>query len=267
MTDVDRTLAAIDEAIDGYVTWDPAVSDDAMRWAPEEMEEPDQSEHSAGLAEAIRLAFNCRFMSPAGAPALRLRAQDPTGWLHVAGYRSTCTQEQIQAWFDNASHSDREILQPPTTVDPPRQFPPCMACGAPADSVRLFDEDRVSFSPCGCELRVVEPIIRRSPFASPASSEQVERLNAWAAEMSQGMRRALRPLGQFSKAVASVSMAFGAVRDANHARMAPRLFGDDYRRHRRRCPICNPNGFPKPLAANGREYTRRTHARRRRNRR
>jgi hypothetical protein len=38
VTETDRVLASIDEAIDGYVSEDWSVGDDAMRWRPEEPE-------------------------------------------------------------------------------------------------------------------------------------------------------------------------------------------------------------------------------------
>lgn len=38
MTDPDETLSAIDAAIDGWADYDDSVSDDAMRWAPEQPE-------------------------------------------------------------------------------------------------------------------------------------------------------------------------------------------------------------------------------------
>lgn len=54
------------------------------------------------------------------------------------------------------------------------------------------------------------------------------------------------------------------VTDVVHRMQAPRLFGRDYRRHRRKCPVCNPAGFGRPLAIDGREYHRRLRARHRR---
>ena len=45
MTDsTDRVLASIDEAIDGYVSEDWTVGDDAMRWRPEEPEQREQGD-------------------------------------------------------------------------------------------------------------------------------------------------------------------------------------------------------------------------------
>ena len=51
-----------------------------------------------------------------------------------------------------------------------------------------------------------------------------------------------------------------------HIVYAPVMYGDGYRRHRRRCRCraCNPAGNPKPLRVDGREYARRRKNRRRR---
>jgi hypothetical protein len=55
--------------------------------------------------------------------------------------------------------------------------------------------------------------------------------------------------------------------EANHPSFARMTMGDDYRRHRRACRLCNPSGNPKPLKVNGAEYRRRTRSRRRKNQR
>ncbi|MEV4672709.1 hypothetical protein AB0K34_13725 [Actinomadura sp. NPDC049382] len=51
-----------------------------------------------------------------------------------------------------------------------------------------------------------------------------------------------------------------------HVSLAPLIYGEDYRRHRRTCRACNPAGNPKPLKVNGREYARRRKNRRSRGR-
>lgn len=48
-----------------------------------------------------------------------------------------------------------------------------------------------------------------------------------------------------------------------HRIAAQSLSQADYKRHRRRCAVCNPAGFPPPLCVNGHEYHRRQKARRR----
>jgi hypothetical protein len=68
-------------------------------------------------------------------------------------------------------------------------------------------------------------------------------------------------------AVKRAGVVFGEVARRNHPTVARLQYGEDYRRHRRACRICNPAGNPKPLKVNGAEYRRRTRARRRRNRR
>lgn len=82
---------------------------------------------------------------------------------------------------------------------------------------------------------------------------------------------ASRSMAQVARAArrgfVDITGAFAVVMKSNHVLLAPTIYRDGYRRHRRRCPICNPAGFPKPLAADGHEYRRRTRARRRRNRR
>lgn len=51
-----------------------------------------------------------------------------------------------------------------------------------------------------------------------------------------------------------------------HVSLAPLVYGDGYKRHRRRCRGCNPHGNPEPLKVNGADYTRRRKARQRRKR-
>jgi hypothetical protein len=68
-------------------------------------------------------------------------------------------------------------------------------------------------------------------------------------------------------AFTSIAKMFKGVVNANHPSLAPAIYGDDYRRHRRACRRCNPAGNPKPLRVNGADYQRRTRSRRHRNRR
>lgn len=51
-----------------------------------------------------------------------------------------------------------------------------------------------------------------------------------------------------------------------HVGTAPLAYGDDYRRHRRRCRFCNPAGNPKPLTVDGADYHRRRKNRNKRRR-
>jgi len=91
----------------------------------------------------------------------------------------------------------------------------------------------------------------------------------------EAIARALRPIGVMVQQQAeALQKTFGTLakminRSVGHVHtsIAPMHYGDDYRRHRRGCRLCNPPGNPKPLAVNGAEYRRRTRARRRKNRR
>ena len=66
-----------------------------------------------------------------------------------------------------------------------------------------------------------------------------------------------------AEAVGSVGKALSPLLDGARAAFHVVAYQGD-RKHRRRCPTCNPAGFPKPLSINGHEYNRRR--RRRRNR-
>lgn len=73
----------------------------------------------------------------------------------------------------------------------------------------------------------------------------------------EGMRRAAE------SALEGFGKAFGPLLSATQSAMHRSVYSGD-RRHARRCPVCTPAGFPKPLAIDGGEYNRR---RRRRGRR
>jgi hypothetical protein len=75
----------------------------------------------------------------------------------------------------------------------------------------------------------------------------------------------------FRNQLAQVTCAIGTIADhavenarIHHARLAPLIYGDTYRRHRRNCCVCNPAGNPRPLKVNGADYARRRKARRHR---
>lgn len=76
-------------------------------------------------------------------------------------------------------------------------------------------------------------------------------------EAMEEMRRAAET------ALAGFGKTFAPFLSATQASAHRALYSGD-RKHRRRCPTCNPAAFPKPLAINGNEYNRR---RRRRSRR
>lgn len=151
--------------------------------------------------------------------------------------------------------------------EPERPARPRQAAPAPADSrdiplvagsvrafwapltasLSVFDEDASAWREIGT--------VDADGITTPAPPEPSELFVAFRPV-------AVRPV------IISWTASVTAVTKHAHAALVMFAYGSDgFRRHRRRCPICNPAGFPKPLASNGREYRRRTHARRRRNRR
>jgi hypothetical protein len=91
----------------------------------------------------------------------------------------------------------------------------------------------------------------------------------------EALARSVRVIGDamrlqaesLKSAFTSIAKMLKEVANANHPSLAPAIYGDDYRRHRRACRRCNPAGNPKPMRVNGAEYQRRTRSRRRGNRR
>lgn len=73
--------------------------------------------------------------------------------------------------------------------------------------------------------------------------------------------------GSLKVAFGRIASAFGEQSRRHHVQIAPRLYAEEFRWHRRSCRLCNPAGNPKPLRVNGADYRRRTRARKRRNRR
>jgi hypothetical protein len=166
--DTDRVLASIDEAIDGYVRDDWAVSGDAMRWQPDA---PETQQHSGGDGE----------------------------------------------WNTLGVLADRGFVRRVSNLSNHMEV------------ARRFDAQ-----------------ITGSVRVNMAAVTQ-----AFAA-----LAHAMKP----------VVAAFAEVAKKNHPQVARLQYGDDYRRHRRACRLCNPAGNPKPLKVNGADYRRRTRARRRKNR-
>jgi hypothetical protein len=74
-------------------------------------------------------------------------------------------------------------------------------------------------------------------------------------------------LGQVGESFRLLASAMKGAADRTHPAIAPRIYGNQYRKHRRTCRLCNPNAGPPPLRINGAEYARRRKARTRRNRR
>lgn len=94
-------------------------------------------------------------------------------------------------------------------------------------------------------------------------------LTRWAAMLDDHSRRVSfidaieGTLRGAEAALAGFGKAVGPILSTTQSAMHRGLYSGD-RRHARRCPTCNPAGFPKPLAIDGHEYKRR---RRRRGRR
>lgn len=87
--------------------------------------------------------------------------------------------------------------------------------------------------------------------------EQVETLRHFTDHIRRQHDTMRRAIQGFAKSLLKVV-------GRTHATMAPAMYGDGYRRHRRNCRACNPAGNPKPLNVDGREYARRRKNRSRR---
>jgi hypothetical protein len=198
----DRVLASIDEAIDGYVSWDPDTSPDAMRWRPDKPAE-------ARMGRATGTAA-----TPRPRPDARPPCSPPRAYWAPAG----ALPGGPEAWTD---------------------------LGYVADGGFVYGEPRLADH--------VEAARRLNDQLTVTVRADVDAVMAAFASIG----RAIKQMGA----------AFGEVAKRNHPAVARLQYGDDYRRHRRTCRLCNPAGNPKPLAVNGAEYRRRTRARTRRNRR
>jgi hypothetical protein len=297
--DTDRVLASIDETIDGYVSEDWAVSGDAMRWQPEAPEQDvvtgaemtfgvdytmgdrvadwvsshlgeglelagfqrvflnqmyasttageSESDHSwfrergAGWSDAWRQAFDGAWCASGWLDELQNRR------VYVEGYRPSV---QARPQWDDSLHAslNRTVESPPDGDSGWTDF------GYTADGGFVYAQPTPRFN-FGGLVPDPEAARRTSDELGRALAEGLE----WTPTRTQiaEIVRALPPVGEILK-------AYG---DRDHPRLAVVLYGDDYRRHRRTCRLCNPAGNPKPLPINGVEYRRRTRARRRRNRR
>jgi hypothetical protein len=201
MTDsTDRVLASIDEALDGYVSWDPDTSPDAMRWRPDKPAE-------ARMGRATGTAATPR-----------------------SGARPTCSPPRAY-WAPAGTHPGG----PEAWTD----------LGYVADGSFVYGEPRLADH--------VEAARRFNDQFTVTVRANLDAVVAAFASLAGAMKQ--------------VGAAFGEVAKRNHPAVARLQYGDDYRRHRRACRLCNPAGNPKPLSVNGAEYWRRTQARRRKNRR
>lgn len=82
--------------------------------------------------------------------------------------------------------------------------------------------------------------------------------------VAEAMRRSIPAMAEMGRVIAPIMKLFVAQVESIHRQFAPLTSADGYRRHRRRCRICNPAGNPRPLTVNGAEYHRRRSRRRRR---
>lgn len=262
--DTEQVLKSIDDAIEGYVTNDYNVSADAMRWAPEPADEEET------------------------APELQPRtsAQWIESLLALVRHEVQCSVAELEAWYAEARRlADESFEISPTRISLPRRFPPCINCGGPVEAFSETDElhprgRRISFSPCGCELRVAasqmlavpgtsgEGFDRRAARLGTLSFQRPVFATDAARQVMNAFQQVVFPqFTQVQRAFTEIGKALRRTVDANHPTFAPLQYGDDYRRHYRSCRLCNPAGNPKPLPVNGAEYRRRARSRRRRNRR
>lgn len=187
--DTERVLADIDDAIDGYVTWN-GYSADAMCWRADDPSTPEDG----GWVDFGYVTDGSHFGS---------------GGHDIAG----------SAWCSEVPHIWRN------------RWPDAWSAEMPRFTYRHeFDPERARQA-LGAINQTIVP--------------QLEQL-----------KQAFAALGRFTRRAV----------DANHPSFARMTMGDDYRRHRRRCRLCNPAGNPKPLAMNGADYARRRRSRSRRNR-
>lgn len=198
--DTERVLANIHDAIEGYVTWDPETSADAMRWRPEQPERPART---GGIA---------------------------------LGHRSPPMREQ---------------------EPPPRVSSRARAYLAPAGAGLDHPETWTELGHIVGDGFAVGGIIPNQEenwaAANRALSSVVEQARCSIVVVSRA----------FEQMVRAVRDAAQAVTNQRHPKIAPRLYGEDYRRHRRSCRLCNPTGNPKPLKVDAGEYRRRRNRRRR----
>lgn len=233
MTDsTDRVLASIDEAIDGYVSEDWAVSGDAMRWQPEEPADAAKG-GLPDIVHTVEVSFGVD----------HARAIPPSVWADTLRqalnlHRAIESGEVTPRWSypDTSDDSDSRWTELGHTADGGFVY---------ARPVPRFNFGGLVPDP-ETATRIAHELVR----AMTGSVEQ--------------MRPAVAEMGL---AFGTVGKSFKSLAERSHVQIAPRLYGDDYRRHRRPCRLCNPAGNPKPLTVNGAEYRRRTRARRRRNRR
>ncbi|NRQ36004.1 hypothetical protein HII36_29845 [Nonomuraea sp. NN258] len=95
----------------------------------------------------------------------------------------------------------------------------------------------------------------------PEEQADADRAAVELAERVEEMRQAM--IAKFAPVFERMAREARLLGEAFH-RLGWGLTPAQARRHRRRCWVCNPRGFPRPLQVDGREYARRRRARVRR---
>lgn len=212
MTDVDHILAAIDSCLE-----DETVSEDAMRWAPDE---PDPTpEDDSLIDQMVRFVeehldfpvYGHRAVAWSGRewPIARDNTANALGWSSTISAARDAVSAELGALdgllrisMPDASESFHRVVD----VTPGE----------------TLGEYVLTLEPVGAAL---------SEFAGGLS-------------------------GAAASALAGFGQAFGPVVSATQAVLHQVAYRDD-RKHYRRCPTCNPAGNPKPMSINRAEYRRR----------
>lgn len=279
MSNPDGVLDAIDACLEDY-----ELSPDAMRWAPEEPGPTPQSvplggqlarfvEESTGLAvmdwqrhylnvltpavEAGTLTWDSDLTPPREAifDAISAELETPSrdGLLRITMPDASETCHRVVSVTPGETPGEFVLTLEPATED---------AMGRVPDEPDPAPEG--SYAPGGVAWS--GDALRWAATLSPAREVFVT-----AGEYTLALERAATALSEFAgevqSAVQAAAGAFGKafapfVATTRAALHRAAHEGDHV--HRRRCPTCNPYGFPKPLPINGHEYHRRQ---RRRNRR
>jgi hypothetical protein len=214
MSNPDGVLAAIDACLDDY-----ELSDDAMRWAPDE---PDPAPDD-GL---------CPYCSH----GLPLHLRDCDGFF-------VCSRSLYELPSCTACQEAQGLLQHSATA---------LTEWIDRCSRDLFRSPLPSWQRAYLNIAEGETFVTAGEYVLTVERTATA-LSGFVGELQEAARAALGGLGK------AFTPFFAATRSALHKGA---YSGD--RKHYRRCPTCNPRGFPKPLPINGHEYHRRQ---RRRNRR
>jgi hypothetical protein len=201
-------------------------------------------ERYAGWSDAWRQALEGAWCTSAWLDEL------PAGRVYVEGYRPDAANASPDAepHWDDSLHASLNR----TTENPSSGETGWTDLGYTADGGFVYARPAPRFSVGG---------LFPDPEAVRRSSDELGRV------MSDCLEQTRPPIAEMVRALPPVGEILKAYGDRDHPRLAPLVYGNDFRRHRICCTLCNPAGNPKPLTANGADYRRRTRARRRRNRR